>query len=91
MIIDPLLSAYEADIEVGACAEDGPMACDDNAAHAVVGVKEAEDALQLLHHRLGESIVLARPVQRHDHDRGRRRRRGRVVRELDVPQGEIGV
>lgn len=91
MIINPLLSADEADFEVGACAEDGPMACDNNAAHAVIGIKEVEDALQLLHHRLGESIMLSRSVQRHDHDRGRRRRRGRVVRELDVPQGEIGV
>lgn len=71
MIVDPLFSSLKTNLEIGACTEDGAVACHDDGAYSVVDVDEGEEALELLRHHPREGIVLARTMKRHNDDGSR--------------------
>ena len=85
------LLRVEADVEVGAGAEHFAVPGQDDAADAVVDVDHGEDAGELVLHDFGEGIVVLGPVERHDDDGRRRRRRGRDVRDGDLRRGQRAV
>lgn len=70
MILNPLpLRSLESHFQISPRAENPPMPSHNNALDPIVNIEHLERALQLFHHRVRESIVLARAVQRQD-DRG---------------------
>lgn len=74
----------EPPFQVGAGAEGPPRAGQDDDLDAVVDVEHREDRLEVLHHLIGEGIVLFGAVQGDDHHGRGCRGAGGVVGDFDM-------